>query len=145
MAAGVKPPPYTKEILRLAGALPDRPTLDPADAIVERRSESCGSTIKVSIRMDGEAIGDVAASVQACAYGQAATALMLASAKGRTMADVDHALIGIDDWLKGSDVLAPDWPGIGALAPARERPGRHGAILLPFRALAAAMKEAGLG
>ena len=35
-----------------------------------------------------------------------------------------------------------DWPGIAALAPARSRKSRHGAILLPFRALLAAMEAA---
>jgi hypothetical protein len=34
------------------------------------------------------------------------------------------------------------WPGIAALAPARSRKGRHGAILMPFRALLAAMEAA---
>ena len=35
-----------------------------------------------------------------------------------------------------------DWPGVQALAPARARKGRHGAILLPFRALLAALESA---
>jgi hypothetical protein len=34
------------------------------------------------------------------------------------------------------------WPGLEALAPARSRKSRHGAILLPFRALLAAMRAA---
>jgi hypothetical protein len=34
------------------------------------------------------------------------------------------------------------WPGIVALEPARRRKSRHGAILLPFRALLAAMDAA---
>jgi hypothetical protein len=47
----------------------------------------------------------------------------------------------LQEWLGGSDVT-PDWPGIAALAPARPRKGRHGAILLPFRALLAAIDAA---
>ena len=35
-----------------------------------------------------------------------------------------------------------DWPGLDALAPARSRKSRHGAILLPFRALLAAIEAA---
>jgi hypothetical protein len=37
---------------------------------------------------------------------------------------------------------AGDWPGLEALTPARPRKGRHGAILLPFRALLAAIESA---
>ena len=32
------------------------------------------------------------------------------------------------------------WPGLAVLDPARSRTGRHGAILLPFRALLAAIE-----
>jgi hypothetical protein len=46
----------------------------------------------------------------------------------------------LGEWLDGGD--APVWPELAALAPARSRKSRHGAILLPFRALAAAIEAA---
>ena len=50
----------------------------------------------------------------------------------------------VDDltaWLVGDRDESGDWPGLAALAPARSRKSRHGAILLPFKALLAAMKD----
>ena len=35
----------------------------------------------------------------------------------------------------------PDWPGFDLLAPARDYPARHGAILLPFDAAIAAFEQ----
>jgi hypothetical protein len=54
------------------------------------------------------------------------------------------AMAQVEEWLGGSDAL-PNWPGIAALTPARSRKSRHGAILLPFRALLAAMDSAASG
>ena len=141
MAAGVRTEPYSRDILRLASTLPDAPPLDAPDASIELRSPTCGSVISLSLATRDELVDMVRADVSACAYGQAATALMLEHAPGRSGADIERALMSIEDWLKGSDALAPDWPGIEVLAPARERSGRHGAVLLPFRALARAMQE----
>ena len=45
-------------------------------------------------------------------------------------------------WLASEQDDSGDWPGIRALAPARSRQARHGAILLPFRALLAALEDA---
>ncbi|MCJ7420632.1 iron-sulfur cluster assembly scaffold protein [Sphingomicrobium astaxanthinifaciens] len=141
MAAGVKPPAYTKEILRLAAGLPDLPPIAAPDASASLRSPTCGATIALTLRAEQGRVTEIAAQVSACAYGQAAAALMLAHARGCDRAAAEGALIAIEDWLNGSSALAPDWPGMAALAPARERPGRHGAILLPFRALARAMED----
>ena len=52
------------------------------------------------------------------------------------------ALDALSDWLAGARDDPGAWPGLGALAPARAKSGRHGAILLPFRALLAAMENA---
>ena len=65
----------------------------------------------------------------------------LQAAAGRNRDEASLALSQLGDWLGGAD-LAPDWPGMAALAPARSRSSRHGAILLPFRALLAAIESA---
>lgn len=138
----MRAPAYTKDILRLAAGLPDASPLESPDASVELRSPTCGATISLTLACADGRVTDIAAQVAACAYGQAATALMLGHAKGVDRARAEGALIALEDWLNGSDAILPDWPGFEALEPARERPGRHGAILLPFKALARAMEEA---
>ena len=143
MAAGVRSEPYSREILRLAASLPEAAFDDTSDARTTLRSDTCGSTIDLAAWTDSGTVERLEAAVSACAYGQAASALMLRHAPGRTIEDIERALIEIDDWLEGSDAIVPEWPEIEALAPARERPGRHGAIMLPFRALLRALQEAG--
>lgn len=99
--------------------------------------------MSVAVRLDQD--GRVAAlsqRVEACAFGQAAAALMGAGAIGRSGDEVRAALGGIERWLGGDDGAAGSWPGISVLAPARSRIGRHAAILLPFVTLLAAIDAA---
>lgn len=81
-------------------------------------------------------------SVRACAFGQAAAALVERDAVGRSAAEVEQALAQLSDWLAGRSEDPGHWPGLDVLAPARSKAARHGAILLPFRALLAAMEPA---
>lgn len=136
-------PLYTTEILRLAAGLAEPAVLERVDGSAVRRSRTCGSVISVAVQLD--AAGRIAAlsqTVQACAFGQASAAILASAAAGRGTSDVTAAVPQIADWLAGGPT-APDWPGIDALAPARLRPSRHPAILLPFEALAAALEKAG--
>ena len=134
-------PLYTKEILRLAADLPDPRQLDREDGLADLRSPTCGSRINVAVQLDltGK-VEEVGLSVQACAFGQASSALMAKSAGGCSRDDVAEALTALTAWLDGTRDDPGRWPGLEALAPARPRKGRHGAILLPFRALLAAME-----
>ena len=80
-------------------------------------------------------------AVSACAFGQAAAALVAQNALGRSRVEIEAALARLGDWLSG-EAMEPGW-GMDVLAPARSRRGRHGAILLPLRSLAAALGETG--
>jgi NifU-like protein involved in Fe-S cluster formation len=138
-------PLYTTEILRLAASLHEPRELEREDGRAEVRSPTCGSRIGLSVQLDAE--GRVQATslrVHACAFGQASAALMEQGATGRSRVEVEATVAQLSDWLGGSD-SGPDWPGLTALAPARSRNSRHGAILLPFRALMAAMEAAARG
>jgi hypothetical protein len=61
---------------------------------------------------------------------------------GRSADEVRAALTEVEAWLNGRGDIPTAWPGLEALAPARHRKGRHGAILLPFRTLLAAIGDA---
>lgn len=93
------------------------------------------------VTLDGEGrVASIEQAVEACAFGQAAAALVGAEAIGMTGDEAAAALPGVQRWL--DDTCAEPWPGLNVLDTARARRGRHGAILLPFRALIAAIKEA---
>ncbi len=134
-------PLYTVEILRLAASLPEPLTLERVDGSDEARSPTCGSVVHTEVSLDEEGrVEAVSQQVHACAFGQASAALVASHATGRNREEVERALAAMSEWLKGGDEL-PVWPGVGALVPARARKSRHGAILLPFRALLAAMSK----
>ena len=51
-------------------------------------------------------------------------------------------MLALSRWLANEHNEIEHWPGIVVLEPARATSGRHGAILLPFCALLAAMEDA---
>ena len=141
MAAVVNAPLYTIEILRLAGSLPDPLSLERIDGTAEQRSPTCGSTVHTEVQLEGGRVTAISQHVRACAFGQAAAALVARHARGHTRQEIAEALAGLADWLGGGRDNPGGW-GLEALAPARSRTSRHGAILLPLRALLAAIEDA---
>lgn len=133
---------YTPELLALAvslGPVPYDPTM-PFKG--EARSRTCGSSLYLSLSLDGDArIDRVGVRAAACAVGQAAAAIFVAGAPGQTRESLGEARGGIARWLSEGGVL-PDWPGIEALAAARPHVSRHGAILLAWDAALAALPNA---
>lgn len=129
---------YSPQLLALAVELADYPFDQDAPLIGEARSRSCGSTLAVSAQVDLKGIG---LRVVACAVGQASAAIFARHAEGRDRFDLQTSLETIVRWLT-ADGPMPDWPDIELLAAARDYPGRHDAILLPWRAALDALSKA---
>lgn len=143
MAQGMNEPLYTLEILRLAASIPHLEPLAAPHGRVELRSPTCGSSVTVEVALDAEGrVSELGQQVQACAFGQASAALMGSHALGRKAPEVREALSAFASWLDGTRGEPGDWAGLDALGPARSRHARHGAMLLPFRALLAAIEQA---
>jgi NifU-like protein involved in Fe-S cluster formation len=139
----VSVPLYTTEILRLAASLQEPHPLDREDGRAEVRSPTCGSRITLAVQLDDERrIERLSMQVHACAFGQASAALVERHGRGRSHEEISEALLALSRWLASEDDEPGAWPGVKALEPARARAGRHGAILLPFRALLAAIEDA---
>jgi len=137
-------PLYTTEILRLAASLTEPRTLEREDGVAELRSPTCGSRVRTAVTIDGEGrVVALSQQVHACAFGQASATIVERGGVGLGATEIETAIGETAAWLAGSG-QEPGWPGIAALAPARTRSGRHGAILLPFRTLAAALAAAGV-
>ena len=133
---------YTPEILRLAASLPLADIPAP-DGRGEARAKTCGSRIRTAVTLADGRVTALSQAVQACAFGQASAALVQASAIGRSLDETVAARGELADWLSGARDAPPAWPGLSALAPARAKTARHGAMLLPFDALIAALGDAG--
>ena len=135
-------PLYTTDILRLAASLHGPRELERVDGDAELRSPTCGSSISTAIQLDEERrVVAISQRVSACAFGQASAALVERHAIGRTRDEIGNSLVLLSRWLALEQEESGDWPGLEALAPARPKKGRHGAILLPFRALLAAIES----
>jgi NifU-like protein involved in Fe-S cluster formation len=125
---------YTPELLALAADLASFPLTAKLSLRAEARSRTCGSTIEIGL--DCNANGIICAigmKVSACAIGQSSAALLARSALGRQATEFATSRAALEKWLLGEGNL-PDWPGIAALAPARDHKGRHEALLLPWKA-----------
>ena len=132
---------YTPELLGVAVELADYPLSDDLPLRAEARARLCGSRAEIGLALgpDG-AIARAGARMTACAMGQAAAAVFLRSAPGNDAEKLAAALAEMESWL-GNMGEAPNWPDIAILAPARDHPARHAAMLLPWKAALAALSN----
>jgi NifU-like protein involved in Fe-S cluster formation len=133
---------YNRDILRLASSLIAGDRLQNPDGNAEVRSPICGSRIQAEIRLapDGTLIA-LALRANACALGQASAAILRANAIGADLADIGELRDGIKAGLSGTADMPARWPELALLAPAKDYPSRHAAILLPYDAVLAAAKQ----
>ena len=133
---------YTRDILRLAGAIARVGRLDDADGEATRTSRLCGSTMTVEIAVEDGRITDYAQRIQACAFGQASAALFAETATGRNAGEVEAGRAQVEAFLKGGAAPNGVWSEFERLEPVREVKARHGAVLLPFETTLAALQAA---
>lgn len=141
MSAGPAGKLYSPALLSLAIELASFPLNDRLTLRQEERSRTCGSTILLGLSTAADGMVDaVGMQVSACAVGQASAAIMARGIVGSTPQTVFQAHEQILHWLAGEGGL-PQWPGFAALEAARDYAGRHGALLLPWKAAAAALSK----
>lgn len=143
MTAAAGGPLYTPDLLALAVSLADHPLGDDLHLRGDAVSRTCGSTLIIGLQCDDAGrIERVGMQVSACAVGQASAAIFAGGAQGTTIDDLAAAEEAIAGWLAGGDM--PAWPDIEKIAAAQTHPGRHGAVLLPWRAARTALSKAAL-
>lgn len=137
---------YTQDILALAVSLADWPLRDDLAHAAELRSQSCGSVVRVGVSLDDAGnVSSFGIDAQACALGQASAAVLAAAVTGKSSLALTEARDGVTCYFAGQSTdlaaLAEHWPGIEHLASALPYPARHGSILLPWRAVVAAIES----
>lgn len=130
---------YSPALLSLAIELAGYPFDPRAELQGEARSRSCGSVVALSAN---PSLDNMGLKVTACAVGQASAAIFARHARKRSLTDMTTTLQALEAWLAGEGER-PAWPDLDMLDAAREYPGRHGAILLPWRAAVAALSNTG--
>ena len=133
-------PLYTRDILRLAVSIPHEGRLPDAHGSVEIRSQTCGSRVLADVRVSSDRkIEKLGVEVNACALGQASTAIVAGQAVGLSSTEIKAAREHLQDFLEGRQESPGTWRDIDLLATARDYPGRHAAILLPYNAILEAL------
>ena len=133
---------YNPHVLGLATSLAACPLSADLPLRGAARAATCGSVIEIGLDCDSTGrITRIGLRAQACAIGQAAAAIFAGAALGEDRNSLTAALAELEQWLAGGKV--PSWPGIAAIAPARDYPARHGAILLAWRAALVALAARG--
>ncbi|MFN3819848.1 iron-sulfur cluster assembly scaffold protein [Blastomonas sp.] len=131
---------YTPDILSLAVSLIDWPLAEDLPRQAELRSQSCGSVVRVGLDLgpDGQ-VARFGIDARACALGQASAAVLAGHVAGQDRAALIAARDALVGYLAGERADPGAWPGIEHLASALPYPARHGSILLPWRAVVAAL------
>jgi len=133
---------YSPALLGLATGLARFPLTPDLPLRAEARSRSCGSVIAIGLALDEQGrIANIGMQVSACAIGQASAALLAQGAVGREPERVRDTANALAAWLAGEGALPAIWPGLDPLAPALAHPGRHGALLLPWKAACEALSS----
>ena len=136
-------PPYTREILRLAASIPYLEPFEELEGATERRSPTCGSRMRDG---GGARLGRPRGAAPAGGGG-----LRLwpghGGTDGRSRDGAKrgrgwHGACRLGGWLAGKGDVPASWPGLEAASRRVLRgKARHGAILLPFRTLLAAIED----
>ncbi|WP_085866617.1 iron-sulfur cluster assembly scaffold protein [Pseudoruegeria aquimaris] len=134
---------YSGKILQLAADIPHTEPLDQPMASAKKRSPLCGSTVTVSLNVDGGRISAFSQDVKACALGQAAAAVVGANAIGRDAAEIEKARDQLKAMLKeGGPAPEAPFDGLEVLMPARDYRNRHASIMLALEATLEALNAA---
>jgi NifU-like protein involved in Fe-S cluster formation len=131
---------YNARMLRLAAEASGAGRLQERDGSAEIVNPVCGDRIRVDIRTKGARIAALGYEVHACVLTQASASLLGRHAAGRTATEIRDVAGQIEAMLRG-DAEAPggDWSDYAALAPVRAHGSRHECVMLPLRALLAAL------
>lgn len=99
----------------------------------------CGDRVTIDLRLEDGRIAAIAQHTRGCLLTQAAASLIAHHAVGATPADIAAARDQLRALLAG-EAVGPSWPQLEMFAPVRDVRSRHDCVLLPFEAMAEALK-----
>ena len=118
--------------------------LDPCDSSADGHNPLCGDRITVTLRFDGERIGEVRFEGKGCAISTASASLMTEAVRGLDRQQVARLHDTVHHALTEHDYLLPPELGkLAALSGVREYPARVKCASLCWHTLAAALERGG--
>ncbi len=127
---------YNAKILEYAGNIERVGELENPDATARAHSKLCGSTVDVSLKLDGDVVSDFAHKVKACALGQASSSIMARVVVGSTSRELRELKKTMYAMLKeGGNPPTGKYSEFRFLEPVRDYKARHASTLLTFDAV----------
>lgn len=116
--------------------------LEPADGTAAGHNPLCGDQLNVTLRLDGDRLGDVRFDGQGCAISVASASLMTEAVKGKKLADVEQLYREVHALLTDQHYTPPvDLGKLMALSGVREFPVRVKCASLCWHTLHAALQS----
>jgi nitrogen fixation protein NifU and related proteins len=135
---------YNARMLRLAAEAVGAGRLAERDASAEIVNPTCGDRITVDVRTAGARVAAIGYEVHACVLTQASASLLGRHAINRTAAEIADVAAQIEAMLRAErEAPVGDWSDYAALEPVRAHKSRHECVMLPLRALLAALAGGG--
>ncbi len=139
MTAGL----YNTDILSLAANIKHVGRLEQPHGTARKVSKLCGSWVEVDIVLEDGRVADFALRLQACALGQASSAILAENIIGASLQELVEARNSLETMLKrGGQPPKGRFAQLSLLADVANYPARHAAVLLAFDAAIDALKQA---
>lgn len=133
---------YNTDVLSLAANITHVGSLDAPDASVRKVSRLCGSWVEIDIKATDDVITGFALRLQACALGQASSAILAEHVIGSTLAELIWARDELEAMLKsGGKEPVGRFEKLALLKEVANYPARHTSTLLAFNAVVEALES----
>ena len=136
---------YQDAIKQMAQAAHGHGQLDGANGEARLDNPLCGDRVRMQVALDSGRISAVAHQTKGCLLCRAAASLLGARAVGQDAAAIEAVADELEAMLKGAAPGPAAWPELAMFVPARAYASRHRCVLLPFRALQAALGKVAAG
>ncbi|MCH1542369.1 MAG: iron-sulfur cluster assembly scaffold protein [Alphaproteobacteria bacterium] len=137
---------YNQRILKLAAEIPHIGSLDAPQATADAVSRLCGSKVHVELSLaEDNTVAAFAHEVEACALGQASSAVMAREIIGCSSQELRDVAAQMRAMLKENG--APPcgkWADLEVLEPVRAYKNRHASTLLTFDAVEDCLSQLGV-
>lgn len=137
---------YNQRILKLAAEIPHIGSLDAPQATADAVSRLCGSKVHVELSLaEDNTVAAFAHEVEACALGQASSAVMAREIIGCSPQELRDVAAQIRAMLKENGAPPQGkWADLEVLEPVRAYKNRHASTLLTFDAVEDCLSQLGV-
>lgn len=133
---------YQEAIKQYAQAAHGQGKLAASSGTAKLDNPLCGDRVAIQVAVASGRIAALAHETRGCLLCRAAASVIGVRAPGQDEAAIGAVAGALESMLKNGTPVPVDWPELAMFEPARDFASRHRCVLLPFRALLAALHAA---